>query len=110
MCGYSLPDADMHVKYLLKAAQLNRDSTRERLKITIVNSFESKPISQSEEEFHRYARFFGYNAVRDASLPFEAFAADPGAVPGQASRLERGHIVATEWRVQLLPSQQILPK
>ena len=35
-CGYSFPDADMHVKYLLKKAEINRKK-KYPLKITILN-------------------------------------------------------------------------
>ncbi len=38
-CGYSFPDADIHIKYLLKRAQTNRDFP---LKTTVINQHEHK--------------------------------------------------------------------
>jgi hypothetical protein len=38
-CGYSFPDADIHIKYLLKRAQTNRDRP---LHFTVVNNFKGK--------------------------------------------------------------------
>src|SRR6202007_1655685 len=38
-CGYSFPDADMHIKYLLKRAQTNRKDT---LRFTVINHFRGK--------------------------------------------------------------------
>ena len=35
-CGYSFPDADIHVKYLLKKAEINR-SQRNTFKISVIN-------------------------------------------------------------------------
>lgn len=56
-CGYSFPDADIHVKYLLKKAEINR-SEQNSIKITVLNYYDEKPdyISKIEEE--RYKRFF----------------------------------------------------
>jgi len=77
MCGYSLPDADMHIKYLLKSAQINRDISEEPLQITLVTSFSGKPNAESAAEQNRYVRLFGGVNVRDSGLSFESFASDP---------------------------------
>jgi len=82
-CGYSLADADMHVKYLLKAAQLNRSAATDPLRITLVNSYSTKLEPDSQQDLERYARFFGSDAVSDARLSFEDFAGDPGAILGR---------------------------
>ena len=37
-CGYSLPDADIHIKYLLKRGQLNRLSAEPN--VTVINHFD----------------------------------------------------------------------
>jgi hypothetical protein len=84
VCGYSLPDADMHIRYLIKAAQLNRSFATEKLQITLVNSYYGKTAIQRAEELQRYARFFGYDVVMDPDLSFEGFAADPGILLGRA--------------------------
>lgn len=79
-CGYSLPDADMHIKYLVKAAQMNRKPTSERLQITVVNSYPGKSPEQHEAELQRYRRYFGYDVVRDSGLSFQDFAENPSSV------------------------------
>lgn len=74
-CGYSLPDADMHIKYLLKRGQMNRRGPR--LKVFVVNNHDGKPDSMKSEELDRYVRLFGKSAVVDAEMSFEEFARDP---------------------------------
>jgi len=54
-CGYSFPDADIHIKYLLKRVEINRGSTSE---IFIINNHEGKSDFQRESEELRYKRFF----------------------------------------------------
>lgn len=77
MCGYSLPDADMHIKYLLKSAQINRDISEEPLQFTLVTSFTGKSQSECATELNRYSRMFGEANVRDSGLSFETFASNP---------------------------------
>jgi SIR2-like domain len=74
-CGYSFPDADIHIKYLLKRAQTNRDIP---LKVTVINNHPHKKPSEIEQEKDRYARFLGQ--VDYTNKSFEEFAADPVAV------------------------------
>jgi len=74
-CGYSFPDADMHVKYLLKRVQVNSPGC---LKILVVNWHEPKEPHQADEEEQRYQRFFGAAArLKYEKSSFEQFAADP---------------------------------
>jgi NAD-dependent SIR2 family protein deacetylase len=80
ICGYSLPDADMHVKYLIKAAQLNRDVSEDPLQISLVNTVPGKSVLQSKDELARYERFFGAPNVTDARISFEDFAKDPASL------------------------------
>lgn len=54
-CGYSFPDADIHIKYLLKRVELNRGNTPE---IGIFNSHPGKSDMEKEREENRYKRFF----------------------------------------------------
>ncbi len=54
-CGYSFPDADIHIKYLLKRAEINGGLTPH---IYIINNHEDKEPYQKEEEKKRYKRFF----------------------------------------------------
>lgn len=79
-CGYSLPDADMHVKYLIKRAQLNRDLETGPLMVALVNSHPSKAASLVADELSRFSRFFGPAIVRDTSLSFKDFARAPERV------------------------------
>jgi SIR2-like domain len=71
--GYSFPDADIHIKYLLKRAQTNRDVP---LKVTVVNNHPGKKAADIQQERDRYMRFLG-DAVEYTDKSFEQFAADP---------------------------------
>jgi hypothetical protein len=70
-CGYSFPDADIHIKYLLKRVEINKGLTPE---IIIVNNHEGKSDFQKSSEKLRYKRFFrDKNKVRYTQLSFEEF-------------------------------------
>jgi hypothetical protein len=75
-CGYSFPDADIHIKYLLKRAQTNRQDT---LKFTVLNHYRGKDPKAAEEEKCRYERFLG-SKVNYTTMSFEDLAANPLAV------------------------------
>ncbi|WP_164914385.1 SIR2 family protein [Aminipila luticellarii] len=76
--GYSLPSADMHIKYLLKRAELNRDKDS-RFKATVINYFPNKIVGAIEKEQNRYSRFFkntsDINYIKEMS--FQDFAENP---------------------------------
>jgi len=72
-CGYSFPDADIHIKYLLKRIQTNRKT---EIKFTVINNFPSKKEDLKKEEKIRYQRFLGSN-VNYTGLSFEDFVNDP---------------------------------
>jgi hypothetical protein len=55
-CGYSMPDADLHIKYLLKRAELNRSGAPPD--IYIVNEHEGKTCEQRRSEKDRYQRLW----------------------------------------------------
>lgn len=55
ICGYSFPDADIHIKYLLKRAERFRGGTPE---IYIINNHPNKTRQQKSEEKQRFMRFF----------------------------------------------------
>jgi hypothetical protein len=76
LCGYSFPDADIHIKYLLKRAQTNRAVP---LKISVINHHPGKKPDETQQEQERYKRFLGGN-VNYTAKSFEEFAADPIAV------------------------------
>jgi NAD-dependent SIR2 family protein deacetylase len=76
-CGYSLPDADMHIKYLLKRMQTNRANLKS-VRFTLVNHHKSPPKDNkvAAEEMGRYLRYLGRNVV-DTKRSFSDFAANP---------------------------------
>lgn len=73
-CGYSFPEADMHIKYLLKRVQTSR--LKENLKVVVVNNHSKKRNSLREKEKNRYERFLGKNVIY-TEYSFEEFAKDP---------------------------------
>lgn len=72
-CGYSFPDVDMHIKYLIKRIQSYR---RHDLFITVINNYDGKTDESREEEENRFRRFLGMD-VDYTDLCFGEFAADP---------------------------------
>jgi hypothetical protein len=77
-CGYSFPDADIHIKYLLKRVQKNRRAGIP-VKFTVINSFDGKDEDVKKEEEYRFKRFLGAN-VNYTNLSFKDFANNPEAV------------------------------
>lgn len=73
-CGYSFPDADIHIKYLLKKIQTSRNISP--LKIMVFNNHENKDISSHKKEESRYKRFLGENVIF-TSCSFQDFAKEP---------------------------------
>jgi NAD-dependent SIR2 family protein deacetylase len=71
-CGYSFPDADIHIKYLLKRAQTNRKLP---VSYSVVNNHSDKTKEMIELEKNRFARFLG--KVEYTELSFEEFAKNP---------------------------------
>lgn len=72
-CGYSFPDADIHIKYLLKRAQTNRLTP---MKFTVINHYDGKKESECQPEQERYKRFLGPE-VNYTTSSFKDFAANP---------------------------------
>lgn len=72
-CGYSFPDADVHVKYLIKRIQTNRNSS---LNITVINHYEGKSVKEVDDEKSRYNRFLGHS-VNYTEASFQDFSQDP---------------------------------
>lgn len=69
-CGYSFPDADMHIKYLLKRVQTNREQP-ESIRFTVINKY------YSEDEKIRYERFLGSKVTYTKGSSFEDLAEHP---------------------------------
>lgn len=77
-CGYSFPDADLHFKYLLKRAEINRREDAPKPEIFIVNEHRCKTEQERIDEKDRYLRFFqNKRAVHWTKLSFADFAANP---------------------------------
>lgn len=76
-CGYSLPNADMHIKYMLKRAEINRQDNKP-LTVTIINAPDGDEANPKEGM--RFQRFFRTRDVRfEKNTSFEVFARDPMA-------------------------------
>jgi hypothetical protein len=104
-CGYSFPDADLHFKYLLKRAEINRasaptapthlpllefhsdeDHQPEHLEVFIINEHPGKTPDARQAERDRYFRFFrDKSRVHWTTLTFEAFANNPAAYANPAN-------------------------
>jgi NAD-dependent SIR2 family protein deacetylase len=70
-CGYSFPDADIHIKYLLKRAEVNRGTTPD---IYIFNNHKGKKDDDRNQEKIRYEKFFSDKGkVKYLDKSFEDF-------------------------------------
>jgi len=70
LCGYSLPEADIHVKYLLKRAEMF--NTNRSIKFYIING--NKETKEAKEEENRFKGFFrDPQEVHYTNLKFEEF-------------------------------------
>lgn len=76
-CGYSLPDADMHIKYLLKRMQTNRTLPKQ-VRFTIFNHRDGKSDDEAGMEERRYRRFFG-PGINYTRKSFQEFVQNPAA-------------------------------
>jgi len=72
-CGYSFSDSDMHLKYLLKRAEIFNNITPE---IHIINYHDGKKEVKLAEEKERFIRFFNNvdNIFYHQDISFENFA------------------------------------
>lgn len=73
-CGYSFPDADIHIKYMLKRVQTSRKKSP--LKIMVFNNHKEKSLAVLKKEECRYKRFLGENVIF-TKASFQDFATDP---------------------------------
>lgn len=66
-CGYSLPAADTHIKYLIKRAETNRQPRN--LEVIVMNDHKGKKSEAKKDERERFERFFiGDVSYLDASF------------------------------------------
>lgn len=78
VCGYSFPDADIHVKYLMKRAEVNKPRPR---RVFVCNGDRAKDSAAAKAEEQRFKRFFGsLTEVTYSKLSFEQFVADPNQI------------------------------
>ena len=73
-CGYSFPDADLHIKYLLKRIQTG--SQNRNIKFSIINDFPGKCNEERDIEKKRFKRFLGQR-IEYKNNSFEDFAENP---------------------------------
>ena len=73
-CGYSFPEADIHIKYMLKRVQTSRNNNP--LKIIVFNNHKNKSNSVLKKEEMRYKRFLGEDIIF-TKASFQDFATDP---------------------------------
>jgi hypothetical protein len=77
-CGYSLPDADMHIRYLLKRAEVNRGRTPE---VFVITNHSTKTDADRDSEKKRYRRLYrDPSKVVYTSWGFEDFAKELFAI------------------------------
>lgn len=70
-CGYSFPDADIHIRYLLKRAELYN---HRGFQVYVINHHRSKSLKEAQNEANRYKRFFkNKGAVHYLKGSFERF-------------------------------------
>lgn len=73
-CGYSFPDADIYIKYLLKRGEF----LGEKHTYYIVNNYDGKSKDDINKEIERYKRFLKDKTnIHYTSYSFEMFASDP---------------------------------
>ncbi len=73
-CGYSFPNADIHIKYMIKRVQTSRK--KPPLKILVFNNHQGKPRSSLNKEEDRYKRFLGEYVIF-TNKSFQDFAKNP---------------------------------
>lgn len=73
-CGYSFPDADIHIKYMLKRVQTTRSDRP--LKFIVINNHKNKLLSALKKEEMRYKRFLGEDIIF-TNASFEDFSENP---------------------------------
>jgi hypothetical protein len=70
-CGYSFPDADIHIRYLLKRAELYEPRG---FQVYVINHHSSKSLQEARNEENRYRRFFkNKDSVHYLKGSFEQF-------------------------------------
>jgi hypothetical protein len=79
-CGYSFPDADVHIRYLLKRVEVYRQKTPD---VYIINEHSGKDDTSRHMEKNRYLRFFrDKSRVHYTQLSFEEFCNTPTSIDG----------------------------
>jgi hypothetical protein len=85
-CGYSMPDADVHIRYLLKRVELSRQTP---LQVYVVNEHDGKTCDQRQAEMARYTRFLrSRKDLHFTALGFEAFSQNPTLIWDESQWLQ----------------------
>jgi NAD-dependent SIR2 family protein deacetylase len=84
-CGYSLPDADMHIRYLLKRAEINSGNTPEVFVLNKPKTADGEALPKDEkverDEAERYKRLFrDHSKVYYTDLAFQDLAHEGFAI------------------------------
>jgi hypothetical protein len=76
-CGYSLPQSDLQIRYLLKRCQINRDNPR-TFNIYVINNYKEENGQRKVNEWTKsqYDKFFGARNVTYLANKFEEFVVD----------------------------------
>ena len=72
-CGYSFPDADLYIKFLLKRAELYKQKP---FNVIVVNSYKGKLKEKIKLEKDKYNLFFN-GEVTYADISFQEFICNP---------------------------------
>lgn len=72
-CGYSFPDADLYIKFILKRAELYKNKP---FNIIIINNYEGKSPEKIENEKNKYSLFFNGN-INYTNHSFQDFCKEP---------------------------------
>jgi len=80
-CGYSFPDADIYIKYLIKRSEIYHKKDKINIKISIVNSYKRKRKYEKNDEKLRYERFFSNQSIVNyTDYSFEDFVSNPSLI------------------------------
>ncbi|MFZ7130805.1 MAG: SIR2 family protein [Eubacteriales bacterium] len=72
-CGYSFPDADIYIKFILKRAEIYRNKP---FKVLVINDHEDKSTIKRKRERDKYNLFFN-NTVEYKEISFQEYVNHP---------------------------------
>nr|WP_246169687.1 SIR2 family protein [Alkalibaculum sporogenes] len=72
-CGYSFPDADLYIKFIIKRAEMYKQRP---FRVKIINNYEGKSIEKIEIEKKKYELFFNGEVIYE-KISFQEFSRVP---------------------------------